>query len=126
MDVLKFPLLHIGSRRDWASWLESVGVDEVKITQGPVLNRDSIAIDAAIDGQGIVLARTTLASWDLLNGRLVMPLNTALKAAKTYWIVCPKATSKLPKIVTFRTWLLAEITADEKRLARLKAASRNR
>jgi LysR family glycine cleavage system transcriptional activator len=28
-------------------------------------------IDAAIDGQGIALARTALAAWDLINGRLV-------------------------------------------------------
>ena len=40
---------------------------------GPVLNRASMVIDAAINGQGIALARTTLAAWDLINGRLVRP-----------------------------------------------------
>ena len=29
--------------------------------------------DAAIDGQGVVLARTALAAWDLIGGRLVRP-----------------------------------------------------
>src|SRR5262245_61324454 len=90
-DVLKFPLLHTGDRRAWSKWLHSVGVGdvEIEISQGPVLNRDSMAIDAAVDGQGIALARTTLASWDLLNERLVTPLTVALEASKTYWIVCP-------------------------------------
>ena len=32
-----------------------------------------MVIDAAVDGQGIALARTTLAAWDLINGRLVRP-----------------------------------------------------
>ena len=32
-----------------------------------------MVIDAAIDAQGIALARTTLAAWDLFNGRLVRP-----------------------------------------------------
>ena len=37
-------------------------------------------IDAAIDGQGVALARTTLAAWDLLHGRLVVPIDVSLPA----------------------------------------------
>jgi LysR family transcriptional regulator, glycine cleavage system transcriptional activator len=98
------------------------GVDNVEISQEVVMNRDNMAIDAAIDGQGIVLARTTLASWDWLNGRLVTPLTNALKVAKTYWVVSPKATAERPKIVTFRAWLHAAIAADERLLLRLRKA----
>ncbi len=118
-DILKFPLIHIGDRRDWANWLEAVGVEGVAISQGPVLNRDSMAIDAAVDGQGIVLARATLASWDLLAGRLVVPLAASLRLHKTYWVVCTKTAAKLPKIVTFRNWLVREVAADERRLRKL-------
>jgi len=125
-DILKFSLLHIGDRSAWSRWLESVGVGDVEISQGPVLNRDSMAIDAAVDGQGIALARTTLASWDLLHGRLVMPLTVALKATKTYWIVCPKATAKLPKIEIFRSWLLAQVAADERQLKARRPSKRAR
>jgi LysR family transcriptional regulator, glycine cleavage system transcriptional activator len=120
-DVLKFPLLHLNDRKDWARWLQSAGVDDVDIKQGLILNRDSMAIDAAIEGQGIALARRTLASWDLLNGRLVAPLAHAMEVSRTYWIVCPKATAKLPKIVAFRDWLRAEVAADETRLKALRA-----
>ena len=52
-----------------------------------------MVIDAAINGQGIALARTTLAAWDLINGRLVRPFPESLPLSKTYWIVCPKATA---------------------------------
>jgi LysR family transcriptional regulator, glycine cleavage system transcriptional activator len=75
-----------------------------------------MVIDAAINGQGIALARTTLAAWDLINGRLVRPFPDSLPLSKTYWIVCPKATMTLPKIVTFRDWLLAEAARDLRRL----------
>ena len=74
-------------------------------------------IDAAIDGQGIALARTTLAASDLIAGRLVRPFQAAIALRNTYWIVCPKATRSLPKIVTFRDWLLEEVAADRQRLA---------
>jgi LysR family glycine cleavage system transcriptional activator len=115
-DVLKFPLLHLDDRKDWRKWLDSAGVDGPEPSHGPVLNRASMVIDAAVDGHGIALARTTLAAWDLIAGRLVRPFTTALRLSKTYWIVCPKVTATLPKIVVFRDWLVAEAADDAKRL----------
>jgi LysR family glycine cleavage system transcriptional activator len=118
-DVLKFPLLHLDDRKDWSDWLEAADVLDTEISHGPVLNRASMIIDAAVDGQGVALARTTLAAWDLINGRLVRPFAAALRLSKSYWIVCPKATSTLPKITAFRNWLLAEATDDIRRLKTL-------
>jgi LysR family glycine cleavage system transcriptional activator len=115
-DVLKLPLLHLDDRKDWARWLEAAGVPSAELPFGTVLNRASMTIDAAVDGQGIALARTTLAAWDLISGRLVRPFSIALQLSKTFWIVCPKATAALPKIVTFRDWMLAEAAADLRRL----------
>ena len=116
---LKYPLIHMDSRTDWSRWLQAAGADDANIIHGPVLNRASMVIDAAINGQGIALARTTLAAWDLINGRLVRPFPEALRLSKTYWIICPKATAALPKIVTFRDWLLAEASRDLRQLKKL-------
>jgi len=121
-DVLKFPLIHVDDRKDWTKWLDAAGVGGAELSHGPVLNRVSMAIDAAIDGQGIVLARTTLAATDLINGRLLRPFAEELRLSKTYWIICPKATTTLPKIVTFRDWLLAEAAIDTEKLKKLGAA----
>jgi LysR family glycine cleavage system transcriptional activator len=118
-DILKLPLIHTGSRTDWARWLQVAGIADAQVTHGPVLNRDSMAIDAAINGQGIALARTTLAAFDLINGRLVRPFEEALRLSKSYWIICPKATAALPKIVTFRDLLLAEVASDNRQLRKL-------
>jgi LysR family transcriptional regulator, glycine cleavage system transcriptional activator len=115
-DILKFPLIHLDSRADWTRWLRAVDVDDAGAAHGTVLNRASMVIDAAINGQGVALARTTLAAWDLINGRLVRPFPASIPLSKTYWIICPKATSNVPKIVTFRSWLLAEATEDPRRL----------
>ena len=76
-DVLKFPLLHLDDRKDWSQWLEAAGVVDAELSHGPVLNRASMVIDAAVDGQGVALARTTLAAWDLINGRLERPFAAA-------------------------------------------------
>jgi LysR family glycine cleavage system transcriptional activator len=118
-DLLKYPLIHTGDRSWWTRWLEAAGIRDKAAIHGPVLNRDAISIDAAINGQGIALTRTTLAAWDLLNGRLMRPLAEALPLSKSYWIVCPKAVAMQPKIATFRDWLLAETASDMKQLKRL-------
>jgi LysR family glycine cleavage system transcriptional activator len=117
-DLLKFPLLRLGDWKTWTRWFEAAGVSD-PVAHGPILNRASMLIDATIDGQGIALARTALAAWDLINGRLVKPIDVSLRMPNTYWIVCPKVTSSVPKIATFRTWLLAEAAQDARRLKAL-------
>src|ERR1043166_3627249 len=117
-DLLKFPLLRLDDAKNWTRLFEAAGVTG-PVGPGPVLNRASMLIDAAIDGQGIALARTALAAWDLINGRLVRPIDASLRMANTYWIVGPKATANVPKIATFRSWVLAEAAEDTRRLKAL-------
>lgn len=117
-DLLKFPLLRLEDAKNWTRLFEAAGL-KAAVGPGPVLNRASMLLDAAIDGQGIALARTALAAWDLINGRLVRPVDISLRVANTYWIVCPKAASTIPKIATFRNWVLAEAAEDTRRLKAL-------
>jgi len=123
-DVLKFPRLHLDDRTAWSRWLEAAGVPDAKPSLGPVVNRASMLIDAAVDGQGVALARTTLAASDIINGRLVRPFPLALRLTKSYWIVCPKATAALPKIALFRQWLIAEAADDIRKLAAMTGKPR--
>jgi LysR family glycine cleavage system transcriptional activator len=119
-DIIRFPILHLEDSKAWARWFDAAGVTDADVSHGPVFNRASMLIDAAVDGQGVALARTTLAAWDLINGRLVRPFAISLRVSNAYWIVCPKATTTLPKIVTVRDWLLAEAADDLRRLKTTK------
>jgi LysR family transcriptional regulator, glycine cleavage system transcriptional activator len=114
-DLLKVPLLRLGDWKTWTRWFAAAGVTD-PVARGPILNRASMLIDAAVDGQGVALARTALAAWDIINGRLARPIDVSLRMSNTYWIVCPQATSGVPKIATFRNWLLAEAADDARRL----------
>jgi len=117
-DLLKFPLLHLNDWTTWARWFEAAGVTD-PVAHGPSVNQASMLIDLAVDGQGVALARTALAAWDLIHGRLVRPVDVSLRMANTYWIVCPKVNASVPKIATFRNWLLAEAAQDARRLNNL-------
>jgi LysR family glycine cleavage system transcriptional activator len=123
-DLGRHTLLHVNDRQDWSRWLQAANVDSVDASRGPVLNQASMAIDAAVDGQGVALARSALAAWDLLGGRLVRPFSLALPAPFSYWIVCPKATANLPKVAVFTEWLLTEAAADNARLKKLRSKSK--
>jgi LysR family glycine cleavage system transcriptional activator len=114
-DLLKLPLLRLEGWTTWSKWFEAAGVS-APARRGPVLNQASMLIDAAVDGQGVALARTTLAAWDLLHGRLVVPFDVALPLENTYWVAYPKLASHEAKVVTLREWLLAEAADDERRL----------
>jgi LysR family glycine cleavage system transcriptional activator len=124
LDLARFTLLHVGNRKSWGDWLEFAGVKDVDPSRGPVVNEASMAIDAAVDGQGVVLARSALAAWDLVGGHLVRPFTLAMPAPFAYWIVCPKVNAKLPKIVAFTEWLLAQAAEDTRQLAKLGQGSK--
>jgi len=124
-DLRRFPLLHANDASHWTRWLERAGVSGVNVDKGVVFNQASMVIDAAIQGQGVAMARTALAAWDLLSGRLVRPFPLALEAPFALWIVCPRATADLPKIATFRKWLLEEAAEDTARLAKLSRKRAN-
>lgn len=118
-DIRHHTLLHANDTSEWCKWLARAGVAGMDCTRGMVLNQASMSIDAAIDGQGIALARTALAAWDLIAGRLVRPFAQALVAPYAFWIVCPRSTADSPKIAAFRSWLLTESGKDAQRLAEI-------
>ena len=119
-DLKNAVLLHVNDRQDWSRWLDAAGMSDIDVSRGPVLNQASMAIDAAVDGQGIALARTALAAWDLIGGRLVRPFELALQVPYAYWIVCPKTAAKLPKIMAFIEWLQAQAAEDARQLKKLR------
>jgi class 3 adenylate cyclase len=121
-DLNRHTLLHLNDQRDWNAWFATAGLGNVDGIRSVVFNQASIAIDAAVGGQGVALARTALAAWDLRNGRLVRPFEAALSVPYAYWIVCPRSSADLPKVATFRRWLLGQAQADADALSRILGA----
>lgn len=118
-------LLHVDDTSTWTRWLQAASLENMRVANGAVFNQASMAIDAAVDAQGIVLGRTALVARDLVAGRLVCPFGPAVSVPYAYWLVCPKANADLPKIASFRNWLTAEAAEDTLKLeARLRILDR--
>jgi len=117
-DLTKHVLVHDRSRKHWRDWLAAFGIEPPANERGPVFDQTALAIDAAVAGQGIALARTALASLELIAGRLARPLTEALSAEFAYWIVCRKSAADAPKISQFRSWLIEQVQDDKAALLR--------
>ena len=116
-DVRFHTLLHDDSPDDeascptWEMWLKAAGVDGVDATRGPRFNQPSLVLEAAILGHGIALAKSTIATADLAEGRVVKPFELTLPLEFAYYIVAPEAKVSVPKVDLFIRWLKEEVTA---------------
>lgn len=117
-DLAKLPLIHHRDDAGWRRWFEARGLDASgKEPRGVTFSDMSLAIDAAVAGQGVALARSALAARDLVAGRLVCPSPVREPAEFAYWIVRPKDRTRGRKIIRFTEWLRAEAGEEEKALA---------
>jgi LysR family glycine cleavage system transcriptional activator len=93
---------------DWGSWLRAMGVDGVDPARGPRFTQPDHAMQAAIEGAGVVLGWRSLARADLDAGRLVVPFDLPLSTEVAFYLVYPVASAGRPKLAAFREWALAE------------------
>jgi LysR family glycine cleavage system transcriptional activator len=79
------------------------GVDH---SRGLRMNSSLLAIQAAIEGQGVTLARSVIVEGDVKAGRLVRPFDSVDATRCAYYVVYPKQTQSAPKVKVLRDWLL--------------------
>ncbi len=109
-DLLNQTMLQVSgmTASDWNTWLSAAG-ESAQLAQGPRLTFDlaMMAVQAAIDGQGVCIGRSTYVDDDLRAGRLVAPFDLRLKDDLGFYLVTPHETADSKKIVALRSWLLA-------------------
>jgi LysR family glycine cleavage system transcriptional activator len=110
-DLAKYRLLHDTSipgdneRSSWERWLELAGAKHVSAHRGTRFSLAELALQAAIDGVGVVLGRMVLAERDLAAGRLIRPFKVVLPLDVSYFLVMPKGSARRHESQCFREWL---------------------
>ncbi len=100
---------------DWRMWLAAAGVKNVDVDRGPRFSMASMAVQAAISGQGVALAGRVLVEDDIRAGRLVNPFEVRFPVKFAYYLVCPEAITREPRIVAFVNWLKEEAQSSAQR-----------
>ena len=120
-DLAGHTLLHSsgGYDDDWRLWLTAAGLP-ANISKQPDLTFDMIfmTLQAAIDGLGVAIGRTTYVEGDLAKGRLVVPFNISLPADAGFYLVSPEASSDSRKLKAFREWLRSQVPPERDRPGR--------
>ena len=118
-DLKRYLLLRSESEF-WQPWFVAAGLDWPEPTRGPIFNDASHVMQAAIEGQGIALARTSLIGNDLANGVLVRLFDATVPAPTRYFLVYPPRSGESPKLKQFGAWLRKEIARDDGGMAVLR------
>jgi LysR family glycine cleavage system transcriptional activator len=113
-DLSKANLIHDGTMDDtgldfpdWGSWFRTFGIE---IEKRPAVHFSSSlpAIQAAIDGFGVILGRSTLVDAELGDGRLVKPVPETMDTGFGYYLVVPEEAPISVAAMTFLNWLRNE------------------
>ena len=112
-DLRQHTLLHVDwqdSDASWRMWLNAAGVSGVDATKGPRFSQESMAVEAALEGQGVALLGDRLVSDLVASGRLICPFADTLRRPLSfaYFVLTPQRGHKAKEIAAFRDWLLRE------------------
>src|ERR1700736_5294297 len=106
-DLRDHVLLHnTNNSDDWRLWLTASGLP-ADISKQPGITFDLIlmTVQAAIDGIGVAMGRTSYVQDDIAKGRLVVPFKIALPTDAGFYLVSPHGRTDSPKLAAFRQWL---------------------
>ena len=97
--------------RSWRSWLRAQGLADLEPQRELVLNYDYQKVQAAMSGQGVMLARMPLVAESIERGELVEPFGVACRLPSVYayfLIEFNNGQAVRPEVALFSRWLVAQ------------------
>ena len=118
-DVLQYTLIESGDAYaphlawlSWHRWLEANDLAKQQPKRWLTLNYAYQMVQAALTGQGLVLARPPLVADALARGELVELLpQTRLHSPLAYWLMLAPRSAARPEVKAFADWVLAQAVA---------------
>jgi len=108
-DLARHVLLHDTAwADDWPAWLGAAGVAGIDPARGPAFSLYSLALQAAIEGGGVLIGRATLVEDPIRRGLLAAPLGLCLPAATRLTLLVPERLRHAPPMPELMAWMRAE------------------
>ncbi|HEI8866347.1 LysR substrate-binding domain-containing protein [Serratia sp. AKBS12] len=115
-DLRSVTLFHVEQRHvpadapDWSHWQRLYGPPDLNINAGLRFSDETHALQAAVAGQGVVIASQLLAQDQLQRGVLVAPFACSLPGARYYWVTGEDSAER-EDVVALREWLLRQMAS---------------
>jgi len=114
-DLCRLPLLlRTGDdgAAQWEFWFDRAGVPEEiyapSLRAGTRFSDSATTLQAALEGQGVALARSATVWQELTSGRLVRLFDITCPFHRAIHFICPRDRADWYPITMFREWLIAE------------------
>lgn len=103
-------LLHDDFPDGWSRWFEACSRALPARVRKSQLTDSSMLVEAVVRGQGVGLARWSLAIDELELGRLALPFPDVppLPTGHAYYVVAPRESLRRAPVAQFRNWVLEE------------------
>ena len=108
-DLVHHNLIHDDDGQAWSELLAKLRVQGEDHKKGSFYTDSGLALQAAVEGNGVIVAGSILAEQDLQSGRLVIPFNTFICHRKSYYLYYAKRRGGLHKVQVFKGWLFEQI-----------------
>jgi LysR family transcriptional regulator, glycine cleavage system transcriptional activator len=107
------PLLQVyTAAEEWAVWLHAAGESTAMAQSALRFDSYLLAIEAALDGQGVAMVPRFLAAADLRSGRLVAPFALAVPQPRRWYLVCRQERAADARVQAFVGWLRDQVAGD--------------
>ena len=106
-DLYHFHLLHSEDRTTWINWLQSNSVTSITGERGTVYEDFCLTIEAAVAGEGVIIADPVFCRAELAQGLLV-PLFKETIPCASYYVVCHQSGYQRPLIRQLHDWIMKE------------------
>ena len=118
-DVAQFTLIEAGDAHathlewlTWRRWFDEQQLTRLQPKRWLYFNYAYQMVQAALTGQGVVLARLPMVAESLANGDLIEPLpHQRMDSPHAYWLIVGPRSAQRPEIRDFCEWLKAQAKA---------------
>jgi LysR family glycine cleavage system transcriptional activator len=118
-DVAQFALIEAGDAHrthlewlTWRRWLDEHQLSRLQPKRWLYFNYAYQMVQAALAGQGVVLARLPMVAESLANGDLIEPLpKLRMDSPMAYWLIIGPRSGQRPEIKAFCDWLAGQSKA---------------
>ncbi len=107
-DLARYPIIHQWDREEWNAWLKLVGQPDLRFARETVTRDSNLALQAAMDGQGVVMGTFPFVLGEVASGRLVCPFETELHPARGYYLLNRPGARSVPAVNAVCAWIEAE------------------
>ena len=88
-------------------WFEKAGLDWPEPERGPSFNDSTLALQAAVQSQGVALGRRMLVQQLIAQGALVRLFDIAASIEEAFYVVYLKTSLARPEVSAFVQWIAA-------------------